>query len=73
MPTKINVVFDNFNIQTWKKIWLVLKCIHDLQKKKTYKTKKKQTNKKQKNTKKKIQKNTKKKIQKKPKIFMKVE
>jgi hypothetical protein len=33
MPTKINVMFDNFNIQTWKKNWLVLKCIHDLQKK----------------------------------------
>ena len=39
-----------------KSFWLVLKCIHDLQKKKTYITKKKQTNKKQKNTKKKIQK-----------------
>jgi hypothetical protein len=52
-----------------KKFWLVLKCIHDLQKKKPYKTKKKQTNKKQKNTKKKIQKNTKKKIQKNPKYL----
>ena len=30
MPTKIN---DNFNIQTWKSCGLVLKCIHDLQKK----------------------------------------
>jgi hypothetical protein len=25
MPTKINVVFDNFNIQTWKKILVSFK------------------------------------------------
>ena len=43
--------------------WLVLKCIHDLQKKNIQS--KQKTNKKQKNRKKKIQK--------KPKIFMKVE
>ena len=59
MPTKINVVFDNFNIQTWKKFLVSFKMYTWLTEKKTYKTKKKQTNKKQKNTKKKIKKNTK--------------
>ena len=64
MPTKINVMFDNFNIQTWKEFLVTLKK-NTWFTEKTCKTNTQKTNKKQQNRKKKIQK--------KPKIFMKVE
>ena len=63
MPTKINAMFDNFNIQTWKKFLVIWKRLHDLQKKHAKQTQKKKIKK---------QKNRKKKIRRKPKIFMKV-
>ena len=69
MPTQINVVFDNFNIQTWTKFLVSFKMY-------TWFTEKKHTkqtttkNKKQKKQDKKIERT---KYQKSPKIFMKVE
>ena len=48
MPTKINVVFDNFNIQTWKKILVSFKMY-------TWFTEKKNIQKKQQKNRKKIQ------------------
>ena len=55
MPTKINVMFDNFSIQTWTKLLVSFKMYTWFTEKKHTKQTK-QKNKKQKNTKKKIQK-----------------
>ena len=61
MPTKIDVMLDSLTFKHEKSFWLVLKCIHNLQKKNIQSKQQQKT------------KIRKKKIQKKPKIFMKVE
>jgi hypothetical protein len=57
MPTKIIVMFDNFNIQPWKECLVSFKMYTWFTEEQTYKTNK--------------QKNRKKKIQKKPKYLWK--
>ena len=48
MPTKINVRFDNFNIQTWTKFLASFKMYTWFTEKKTYKTSKTKKKKKKK-------------------------
>ena len=69
MPTKINVRFDNFNIQTWTKFLASFKMYTWFTEKKNIKQAKQKT----KNKKTKDKKIERTKYQKPPKIFMKVE